>query len=719
MSNISIDYTNLKEFVKFINNINGYQGKKYENLYAIRGGTNYDPSLPTTTTDSQVNLADFNALVNYISGADTNTVIGNECNITTSCEYLVNSDSTLNTNNPPQRKINWLNNDLYSKCYYQHIDGSSKTDIIKNHTTVTENPDCGSGSITCPTDVYYSWSTDIQFNSSLPGQFWPYDDERSRPGKCVKKYGQNPSDTAQYTTDIANDPNIASGATIDINGKYECKSVGTILGESSDNARIEDSSPDLIASECNKATDIWYDGDTKTHKKGILSLDNLTQDCVIKQTNAHYVTKNFADRIETNDNITRADLDNNDNKCLSHMPLYVEDSTERSKYDVPHADGEDPEHWWQNNTCKWINEIPLVRDGSWLQNNAIRFLPPQFNGECKIDEVAKLGSGEYIGNSGSGIVDSKGEDRNISAIIKPSEMDRIRDEGLFNYDSGNTDFYPGVNYGSPIDSPDYTNKIDNGNNVQCKWVSNSNITYDELNNNNPMHDSFPAPANNNDTNAVGILYSNNIKVDYSTPIYYRKDASGNNSNSRLVLNNTDNAYNTSMHRQINECTPSNSPGSIIFNEQTNNKAKWYETDEINSNSTIVPDTSDKLYYASSDLSIQDQGYGSGKCLVHMEVTQPSKSHIINNNSAANYMKNLEYQTGLTSDNLNILRKNPSNNKILPADTTHDFYYSIPDSACDQTLNSSTIGSDGILNVQNNSTEHSQVILEHAWIRESS
>ena len=395
------------------------------------------------------------------------------------------------------------------------------------------------------------------------------------------------------------------------------------------------------------------------------------------------------------------------------MPLYVEDSAERAKYDVPHANGKGPEDWWQNNTCKWINEIPLVKDGSWLQGEEVRFLPPQFNGECKIDEV--VGSGEHVGSSGSGIVNSEGENRNISAIIKPSQMDRIKN-GLINYGSN---FSPGVNYESPIASTDYTNHIDTGNDMECKWVSGSNITYDKLNNNNPMHDSFPGEANNNDTNAVGILYSKNIKVDYSTPIYYRKDASGNSSNSRLVLNNTDNTNNTSMYRQINECTPSNKDyGSIVFNEQTSNKAKWYETDEINSNSTIVPDTSDKLYYASSDLSIQDQGYGSGKCLVHMEVTQPSKSHIINNNSADNYMKNLEYQTGLSSNNLkNKLRKNPSNNNILPAGT-HDFYYSIPDSACDQLLNDDTIGSDGILNVPENSTIDSQLTLRHAWIKPS-
>ena len=718
MSNINIDYTNLKEFVKFINGIGGYENKKYENSYAIRGGTSYDSSLPTTTTDSQVNLADFNALVNYISGADTNTVIGNECNITTSCEYLVNSDGTLNTIDPPQRKINWLNNDLYySKCYYQHIDGS-KTDIIKGATTVTNHPDCDSGNI-CPTDVYYSWNTDIGLNSTLPGQFWPYDDERSRPGKCVKKYGKDPSDKAVYKTDIANDPNIAPGAIIDNNGQYACKNVGTILGESPEGARISGSSTDQIALECNSATSIWYDGDTRRHRKEALGLNNLTQDCIINKTNAHYVTKNFADNIENNSNITRADLDNNTNKCMSHMPLYVEDSEERAKYDVPHADGESPEDWWQNNTCMWINEIPLVENGSWLQGNQVRFLPPQFNGECKIDEVANLGSGEYVGSSGSGIVNSQGIDKNISAIIKPSQMDRIIKDGLFNYNDSNTDFYPGVNYDSAIDSPDYTNKIDTGNNVQCKWVSGSNITYDKLNNNNPMHDSFPAPANNNDTNAVGILYSNNIKVDYNTPIYYKKDASGNNSNSRLVLNNTDNAVNTSMHRQINECTPSDKDyGSITFNELTNNKAKWYETDEINSNSTIVPHTSDKLYYTSSDLSIQDQGYGSGKCLVHMKVKQPLKSHQINNNSAANYMRNLEYQTGLSSNNLkNKLRKNPSNNNILPAGT-HDFYYSIPDSACDQLLNDDTINDNGTLNLSNSSTEDSKVILEHAWIKPS-
>jgi hypothetical protein len=721
MSNINIDYTNLKEFVKFINGIGGYENKKYENSYAIRGGTSYDSSLPTTTTDSQVNLADFNALLNYISGADTNTVIGNECNITTSCEYLVNSDGTLNTIVPPQRNINWLDDDLYSKCYYEHIDGS-KTDIIKDDTivtNVTNNPDCDSSN-KCPTDVYYSWDTNVSYNSTLPGQFWPYDDERSRPGKCVKKYGKKPSDTALYTTDIVNDPNIASGATIDINGKYECKSVGTKLGESPDGAIISDSSTNQIARECNDATDIWYDGDTREHRKGALGLNNLTQDCVIKQTNAHYVTKNFADRIENNDNITRADLDNNNNICESHMPLYVEDSGERAKYDVPHANGEGPEDWWDNNTCTWINEIPLVQNGSWLQGNEIRFLPPQFNGECKIDEVANLGSGEYVGSSGSGIVNSDGSDRNISAIIKPSQMNRIKNEGLFNYASNNTDFYPGVNYMDPVDSTDYTNDIDTGNNVQCKWLSDSNITYNQSNNNNPMISALPNPTDANDTDANGILYSNNIKADHSTPIYYRKDASGEGSNSRLVLNNTDNTPNTSMYRQISSCTPSDKAnGSITFNGQTNNKAKWYQTDEINSNSTIVPDTSDKLYYASSDLSIQEQGYGSGKCLVHMEVTQPSRSHIINNDSAANYMKNLEYQTGLSSNNLkNKLRKNPSNNNILPAGNESDFYYSIPGSACNQRLDNSTIGSDGSLNVPGNSTEDSKVILEYAWIKPS-
>ena len=722
MSNINIDYTNLKEFVKFINGIGGYENKKYENSYAIRGGTPYDSSLPTTTTYSQVNLADFNALVNYISGADTTTVIGNECNITTSCEYSVNGDGTLNTINPPQRKINWSDNDLYSKCYYQHTNGS-KTDIIKDDTIVTKNPDCNSNN-KCPTDVYYSWDTNIGFNSTLPGQFWPYDDERSRPGKCVKKYGQDPSDTTLYKTDIVNDPNIASGARIDNNGQYSCKSVGTKLGESSNNARIEESSSDQIARDCNGATEIWYDGDTKRHTKEALGLSNFTQDCVIKQTNAHYVTKNFADRIENNDNITRADLGVDSNMCLSHMPLYVEGSGERAKYDVPHANGESPEDWWQNNTCKWINEIPLVENGSWLQGDQVIFLPPQFNGECKIDEVANLGSGEYVGSSGSGIVNSDGSDRNISAIIKPSQMDRIKEEGLFNYDSNNTDFYPGVNYESPIGSTDYTSNISSPSYSQCIWEHNDNIKYDSSNNNNPMISALPNATDANDTDANGILYSNNIKADHSTPIYYRKDASDDSynihdNNSRLVLNNTDNRPNTDMHRQIKMCNYSDDNSN--FGELTfNSTGRWYETNTINSYSTIVPNTNN-LYYAKNnniyDLN-EGSGYGSGKCLVRMQVKQPEYSHDFRNNSSTKFIDNLDHQTTLTSDNFNILRKIPGSSSILPAGSTQNFYYSIPDSACDQTLNNSTIGSDGSLNVPGNSTIDSKLTLEHAWIKPS-
>lgn len=718
MSNISIDYTNLKEFVKFINGIGGYENKKYENSYAIRGGKDFVPSLPTRTTESKVNLADFNALVNYISGADTNTVIGNECNITTSCEYLVDGDGTLKTDDSPQRKINWLDNDLYSKCYYQHIDGS-KTDIIKDATTVTNDPDCNSDNI-CPTDVYYSWNTNIVLNSTLPGQFWPFDDERSRPGKCVKKYGSSPSDKTDYKTDIANDPNIAPGATIDIYGKYACKNVGTILGESSDNARIEDSSPDLIASECNKATDIWYDKDTKKHTKGLLGLNNLTQDCVIKQTNAHYVTKKFADRIETDDNITRADLDNTNNLCESHMPLYVEGSADRALYDVPHADGKGPEHWWQNNTCKWINEIPLVRDGSWLQGNQVRFLPPQFNGKCEIDEVAGLG--EYVGSSGSGIVNSDGENRNISAIIKPSQMDRIRNEGLFNYDSDNTDFYPGVNYGSPIVSTDYTNDITSSSYSQCIWEHNDNIKYDSSNNNNPMISALPEATDANETDANGILYSKNIKASHSTPIYYKKDPSDNGINSRLVLNNTDNARDTKKYRQIKECSylPGDiTNGALNFSSQ----GKWYETNTINNNLVNVPETNNLYYnYTSNDVSTANQadGYGSGQCLVRMQVEQPEYSHTFGANSA-HILKNLEHQTGLTSSQYYKLRRRPGSSSSLPPKSTQNFYYSIPDSVCDQTLDINKINEhDGSFNYQmlNNNTVDSKLTLEHAWIKPS-
>lgn len=730
MSNINIDYTNLKEFVKFINAIGGYENKKYENSYAIRGGESYDSSLHITSTQSEVNLDDFNALVNYISGADTTTVIGKECNITTSCEYLVNGNGTLNTINPPQRKINWSDNDLYSKCYYQHIDGS-KTDIIKDSPSVinnTNNPDCDSNN-KCPTDVYYSWDTNIGFNSTLPGQFWPYDDERSRPGKCVKKYGQDPNDKSLYTTDILNDPYIASGATIDINGKYECKSVGTKLGESPepsedspDNARIHSNSTDQIALECNDATSIWYNGDTQEHRKGALGLDTLTQDCVINQTNAHYVTKNFADKIENNENITRADLDVDSNMCESHMPLYVEDSTERAKYDVPHPNGSGAEYWWNNNTCKWINEIPLVRNGSWLQKNAIRFLPPQFNGECKIDEV--VGSGEHVGSSGSGIVNSDGDNKDISAFIKPSQMDMIRNEGLFNYDSNNTDFYPGVNYEKPISSTDYTNIIDNYPNSQCNWELNSNKKYNQSNNKNPMISILPDQADPNNSDANGILYSNNITANYSTPIYYKKDGyDRHDSKSRLVLNNTDNESNTTKFRQITECSyPTTSKGALNFSSQ----GKWYETNTINNNLVNVPDTNNLYYnYTSNNVSTANQaeGYGSGQCLVHMQVEQPEYSHTFGANSA-HILKNLEHQTGLTSSQYYKLRRRPGSSgssSILPPKSTQNFYYSIPDSVCGQTLDINKINADdGSFNYQmlNNNTEDSQLTLEHAWIKSS-
>lgn len=765
-----IDYTNLVNFAKFANGINK---DKYNNMYALRG---YDNSLnsyigdesnkyieePNDNNADKVTRKDFDALLMILSGAiDNNTYnFGGDCGIVGApiCSFE-NPDANTIADKKPRHKIE-ITNKNFSKCIYgsESLNINQNTSSILNGNTLIVKPDeedeCHINNIAnhmCPDDTHFYWDT-TKANWGLAGNLFNYfTDEKAKHGQCVKRYGANPDAKIDKNSIVENDP-------YKISDDGKCMSRNTVMKDNNggdlrtplpnestgicDEAgcEINNASSNELARECANADKIYYDGGEYIIPNGV-----LTQDCKIFTTTPTLTPND----ILLTQKASRQDIEDREEQCQNSQTPYYNSKLDhnnirKKSYDIPSNiidSNENADTWWDNNTCRYVYEIPLKTEtGQTYGNNEI-WHPPLFNGQCSISNLGSnytLGSGSESNSSDSNNYESIGlfvEEDALKSIKDsqntPSPMEHPFYTSIIPYEKEVTNnVYSGASRNGESLNTKVNTKDENIAEIKCVWLDSGSGTY-----NIDGNETLSAIPNKISENSTGqfFKYVKNVDTNQYTkePNYYTNSAGIN----KMIPHN--------KWRQVDVCDSEDedkvygyekqTPGVLEFDETG---GKWYNDDNFENLDTIYENNSNKLYKLkvnANDIQSNSAGSGSGKCLRKITINKlpqyvrDSDDDTLKFNDTGNTANkvnetHLENQFGVGSDSVYEIY-----NEIYKANLEegNSLYYTIENKLCGVGADPTNPFTNALNHMSKFNEQHeydniqdAYVQLQHAWIKES-
>lgn len=766
----AISYSNLVNFAKFVagnNNNKNNDNDKYNNMYALRGYNltklssyeDFDKSNHTLHNDAdnadKVTKKDFDVLLMILSGAidNNNYNFGTDCDIDGApiCSFEQPNGDTIDAKNP-RHKIK-INNRNFSKCMYdgKSLNINQDTSSILNNDTLIVEPDkeddCHKDNITdkiCPDDTHFYWDTQGA-NWGLAGNLFNYfTDEKAKPGQCVKRYGAEPNSEIDdgFRSIVDNDPHKVSD-----DGK--CMAVGTVMKDSSGNELrtvlpddetgkcdtpgcvINTESSNKVARECANAEKIYYNGGEYTIPSGV-----LTQNCKIFVTE-EILTPNATQLTQS---ASRQDIDRRENNCItSKKPYYnskLDINNTKASYDIP-ADIIDTDNgitkdtWWDENTCRYVYEIPLKeQSGQTYQNNDI-WHPPLFNGECSI---SNLGDNYALGTNSE---PNSSDYESIGLFVEEDILKSINESSPDNP--------------SPIEHPFYTSSIpfsniitnnvyesnnrsgtsldtsnDNIAETECIWLRSDRGTYMNPGNTTEKDNTTPAP--------IGSQFAGNF-------FKYVKNVDGEQYKKEPNFYTNSEGQNKMIPygkwRQVDVCDGGDTDKGFGYQEQIQGEllfdetgGKWYNDSNFFELETVHENNDNRLYKLKSNKSIitsNSSGTGQGKCL--RKITINRLPQYVRNPDDTTTLKfkdtgdtgnqvnetHLERQFGDDLHQIyNNIYKKINDKKLKQGDS---LYYTIDNKLCGVGNFTNALSDFGKFNEGHsfNNVEHSNLELEHAWI----
>lgn len=683
-----VSYQNILDLADVLNNDSPTATEEYNAKFADRSSSNFTP-----------NKSDLNALLNALVGKPDYDWVGKNC------EYEQDTCSKEGSSLTKMVKPKPVG-EKYSKCNFG--DSGSGEYIPQNGAKKKWN--C-SDLQSCPTDTAYYWTLDDVLANKLDEKS-PYLEsleDISKPGRCEQRYLGNSN--GKLTTNDPNDPNCLkytdgdqktgciplsdSQNSNNSENKYNCRKYNEIIEHTEypsnlSNYKIYSTNDDSINDKCSKNS-IKYGSEFSKETDPNLNLINgnagsslnqynKTRDCKIKTTYAKYVKKG-----------------NNAHECSPEMPLYP-GSDEAETYDLPLNGSETAAEWWNENSCIWINSIPLDED---LNKNYKHFEPPILNGDCRYDDFVFKNSNGIFGSStnivtdGSAIAADNGcfgqyndndECKSISALIDQDTLENIAEQQGTNGVSLDSNLFPGSNYQSPSrETEEKCEDLD----YRCHWIidEQSNIIGTNA---EAVSAGSAADTENNKNNIDGkfklIAAQGSKSITHSYPC--KIDINENNKNRRFLLNDDDyRVINISKSKPAN-C---NLEQKKMILENVGSTG-WY-TSESNDNINSGAAEDLKLIYAgssvagnsgiklinNSDIMNEVNGYGVGEMWSKAQITSPeyvSTGEVLGTSAQTNMILNeLEQQFGSDSNTkhqiLKELALNNNNDKTL--------YYKTPES----------------------------------------
>lgn len=766
----AISYSNLVNFAKFVN---GDNNNKYNNMYALRGYDlsglslyeDFNKSNHTLHNDNnadKVTKKDFDALLMILSGAidNNNYNFGGDCGIVGApiCSFEEPDANTI-ADKKPRHKIE-ITNKNFSKCIYgsESLNINQDTSSINDNTLIVEpdeGDDCHINNIAdhmCPDDTHFYWDT-TKANWGFAGNLFNYfTDEKAKPGQCVKRYGATPGAKIDKNSIVENDPYKVSDdgkcMDADIVITDNNRELRTPLPDQSTGicdepgCEINYESSNELARECANADKIYYEGGEYTIPKNDYGSGVLTQDCKIFQTRETLTPNNEP----LSQNASRQDIDDREDACKeSHKPYYnseLDHNDIKKNYDIPSDiidsdNGINQDTWWDENTCRYVYEIPLKTEtGQTYENNEI-WHPPLFNGQCSISNLASnyaLGSASEPNSSDSNNYES------IGLFVEEDILDSIKNPSSQNNPSPiEHPFYTSTEYKNVVTENVYSGASRNGESLntqdenlaqtRCVWLGSGSGTYN-IDGNETLN-ATPNPRSIKSTGQFFKYVKNVDRFQYTKePNYYKNSRLDKDINKMIPYG---------KWRQVDVCGDGDTgyqeqiQGILEFDESG---GKWYNTEHINNLEVLYENenNNNKLYkLGTNSLGFQSNpdGSGSGKCLRKITINQlpqyvrDSDDDTLkfkdNNNANEVNETHLEYQ--FESGNLSTLYNKIYNDNNLGQNDS--VYYTIENELCGVGQDSNTTFTNELNNMSEfneghayNNIQDAYVQLEHAWIKEN-
>ncbi len=608
---MTVSYNDLINLANVLNNPVPTAQAKYDVKFADR-----------SSADSEPGIHDLHALLDALIGKVNTSWVGQNCTYTeTACIINHSFGSGLSKMVTPDRGS-------YSKCNF----GDSGSGDYINTSGERKQWDCEELQ-ECPKDVAYYWKVEpniaqIRYaNSAYLGSL----KDIAKPGRCEKIYlaNENQEATTNNPDDEFIDPDDFNSGP-----PYNCMPFGHVIDKTiypnqganeslykiikadSDRGRDLGIEPGSIQDQCANnpiryggAYSISIDSDFTANDEyapsktdptwnlpyaANLTEDDLinsgeTRDCKIRKTYAKYVKKG-----------------NYSQECESTMPLYP-GSALAATYDLP-LDGKNPDEWWNENSCVWVNALPFDAD---LNANFLAFEPQILNGSCRYDDfVAKGADGIYrnfeddsvaenipqslgsdtpaTDNDCFGMEDNNtGECKNITALIDHDTLKQIHDSYGSQGIPVDSELFPGIDHPKTYDDDFDEEEKCESYNFQCAWIK-GNLPDDIGANASSVPSSYISNVDNtentdaNDTTGKYKLYA---KADtgnsrkYKHPCYYNDGTILTDSDSRYFLED-DNYRGVLIQKNAKPTNCSLTPQTMELQYPTNQGgAGWYTSEE--------------------------------------------------------------------------------------------------------------------------------------------